>query len=103
MRLLERQLLILALGDVAQDSHDFALGRVIFSIGLVEWPATHLDPDESARTLGVACIASDTELNGTGLAASSRTSDGTEVSRPVGDMNAVEQAIPAKILRGGAK
>ena len=75
MRLLERQLLILALGDVAQDSDDFALGRAVRSIGLVERSATHLDPDESACTLGIAGIAADTKLNGTGLTASSGTRD----------------------------
>ena len=59
VRQLERLLLHLAVGDVAHHGDHFGLRR-----GLLERPATHLDPDEiGGNVLAADRIAADAELD----------------------------------------
>ena len=99
-RVLERLLLLLALGDVAQHRDDFAAVRVAgIGAGLFERPAAHLDPDEFHRRLaiGIDAVAPHPELDRTVFRQGGGVAERGQISRPIGDMDAVEQAMAVQI------
>ena len=62
--------------------------------GLLERPATHLDPDEiGGNVLAANRIAAETEFDAARLAAARGIRQRREIGRTIGDMDAVEQAV----------
>ena len=96
-RQFERLLLQLAVGDVAHHGDDLGLGR-----GLLERPATHLDPDEiGGHVLAANGIAPQPELDALRLAAARGLRQSGEIGRTIGDVDAVEQAVAERAARPG--
>ena len=99
---LERALLHLALGHIAQHRDHFALGRIRGIGGGIERPAAHFDPGKLAAADSVA-VAADAEFDRAVLAERGCIGERGEIGRPVGHMHAVEQAVPGKLADAHAE
>ena len=98
-RQFERLLLHLALGDVAHHGDHFAFRR-----GLIERPATHLDPDEiGGNVVAADRIAADAELDAARFTAARGIRQRGEIGGTIDDMDAIEQAIAGEPRNGRAE
>ena len=96
---IDGQLLRLALAHIAQHRDHFALGRLIFTGGVVERPAAHFRPDEAAGMPRIG-LAADAEFERAVFAARGGIGERGEIGRAVGDMDAVEQAMAQQLVGG---
>ena len=103
-RQIERLFLDFAVGDVAHHGDDLGFGRSRRLRRLLQRPATHLDPDEIDRIVLAALaaarrIAPEAKFDAARLAAARRVRKRREIGRTIGDMDAVEQAVPEQPRR----
>ena len=95
-------LLQLAVGDVAHDGDNLEFGSVRRMRRRLEGPATHLDPDEVDRAVRAALdaryLALEAELHAARFTDARGGRQRGEIGRPVGDMNAIEQAMAEQLL-----
>ena len=96
---IDRLLLHLAIGDVARHGDDFRLGGPRCIGRLVERPTTHFDPDEldrmvQARFVSARRIPPEAKFDAARFATARGIRKCGEVGRTVGDVDAVEQAVP---------
>ena len=94
----------LPVGDVAHHGDDLGLQRSRDFRGLLERPAAHLDPDEIDRTAAAPLAAarhvpSQTKFDAARLAAARGVRKRGEIGRAIGDVDAVEQAVPQQPRR----
>ena len=97
---LECLLLLLALGHVAQYRDHFAATLLTgIGAGLFERPAAHLDPDEFRRRMpiGIDAVAPHAELDRAAFRQGRGVAERRQVSGPIDDMDAVEQAMAVQI------
>ena len=102
----ERLLLLLAPGDVAQHRDHFAAIRLAgIGAGLFERPAAHLDPDEFHRRMpmGIDAVAPHAEFGRAAFAERCGIAERRQIGRPVGNMDAVEQAMAVQIGKARAE
>ena len=105
-RVLERLLLVLAFRHIAKHGDDLAafaaagLDRCLF-----ERPAAHLDPDELSRVaaVGIGTLAPHAELDGAALSYRRRIAQCAQISGPVGDVDAAEQALAVQVRNSAAE
>ena len=71
--------------------------RICLPGGGIERPAAHFDPGEMAGCAQPVAVAADAEFDRAVLAERRRIGQRGEIGRPVGDMHAVEQAVPGKL------
>ncbi len=98
----ERLLLHLAVGDVAHHGDHLGFG----GRRLLQQPAAHLDPDEIDLPVASARarrIAAQPELDAAGFTVAGHIRQRGEIGRPVGDMDAVEQAMADEPRDRGAQ
>ena len=91
-RLPERFFLAFSFGHVAQHGDDFA-AIMARGFDLFKRPATHLDPDKLRHRVAVGRITPHPEFNRSALAQRRSIAKRSQIGRPVGDMDAVEQAL----------
>ncbi|MGY3411516.1 hypothetical protein ACVWZV_007629 [Bradyrhizobium sp. GM5.1] len=102
-RLIERLLPQLAVGDIAHHGDDIGLARGITAQILIERAAAHLDPDEiNLAALRAGTLPAQPELNATHVAARG-IGQRRQIRRPIGDMDAIEQAVAEQLRDGHAE
>ena len=104
-RLVDRQLLHLAVGDVAHDRDHLAARAVACVVAReIERTAAHLEPDEArGRAAALHAVAAHPELDRAALAARRRVGERRQVGGTVGDVHAVEQAVADEVARRRAE
>ena len=98
---LECAFLHLALGHVAQHRDHFAPAWNRNS--RIERPAAHFDPGEMPAMRIRIAVAADAEFDRAVLAERGRVGERRQISRPVGDMHAIEQAVTGKLAGAHAE
>ena len=100
----ERLFLVLPVGDVAHHSDDLGFRLRRRFQHLFERPATHLYPDEIHLTALTPLAAAwrippETKFDAARLAAARGVRKRGEIGRTIGDVDAVEQAVPEQPRR----
>ena len=99
-RFFQRPLLALTFGHITQHGDDFA---AVVTAGiadrLFERPAAHLDPHElhGRAAIGGGRFAPHAEFDGLAFAQRRGVAERGQISRPVGHMDAAEQALPVQV------
>ncbi len=97
-RLIERLFLNLAVGHVAHHRHHLGVMGAYCLGRLLQRTAAHFDPDKVGRmilpVLAARHVPPDAEFDVPLFTAPRRVGQRGEISGPIGDVNAIEQAVP---------